>query len=228
MTPSPSSPLIEVALTKMKKAIVCCELAPGEKLKVAELSKIYGLSSSPIREALNRLTQDGVVEASDNKGFRVAPISTADFRDITRMRCLLECEALSDAIRYGDDSWEADVLGAFHRLNLMEKKLGSGVLVLDDEWSARHKAFHFSLFGACPSPLLLKMIDSLFDRAERYRRYSAKQRIRQRHKGNEHQELMDAALSRDSDKAVTLLRNHIQDTLERTVEAIERQQATLQ
>jgi DNA-binding GntR family transcriptional regulator len=135
---------------------------------------------------------------------------------------------LSDAIRYGDDSWEADVLGAFHRLNLMEKKLGSGVLVLDDEWSARHKAFHFSLFGACPSPLLLKMIDSLFDRAERYRRYSAKQRIRQRHKGNEHQELMGAALSRDSEKAVTLLRNHIQDTLERTVEAIERQQATLQ
>jgi hypothetical protein len=42
------------------------------------------------------------------------------------------------------------------------------------------------------------MIDSLFDRAERYRRFSAKQRIRQRHKGNEHQDLMDAALARDS------------------------------
>ncbi|MHC8332592.1 GntR family transcriptional regulator [Pseudomonas sp. LB3P25] len=225
---SPSSPLIEVALTKMKKAIVCCELAPGEKLKVAELSKTYGLSSSPIREALNRLTQDGVVEASDNKGFRVAPISTTDFRDITRMRCLLECEALGDAIKFGDDAWEADVLGAFHRLNLIEKKLGTGVLVLDDDWSTRHKAFHFALFAACPSPLMLKMIDSLFDRAERYRRFSAKQRIRQRHKGNEHQDLMDAALARDAGKAVTLLRNHIQDTLDRTIEAIERQQATLQ
>jgi DNA-binding GntR family transcriptional regulator len=227
MITSPGSPLIDVALTKMKKAIVCCELAPGEKLKVAELSKTYGLSSSPIREALNRLTQDGVVEASDNKGFRVAPISTTDFRDITRMRCLLECEALSDAIQFGDDAWEADVLGAFHRLNLIEKKLGSGVLALDDEWSTRHKAFHFALFAACPSPLMLKMIDSLFDRAERYRRFSAKQRITPRHKGNEHHELMDAALARDS-KAVTLLRDHIQNTLGRTVEAIERQQATLQ
>jgi DNA-binding GntR family transcriptional regulator len=113
-------------------------------------------------------------------------------------------------------------------LNLVEKKLGTGVLVLDDDWSTRHKAFHFALFAACPSPLMLKMIDSLFDRAERYRRFSAKQRIRQRHKGNEHQDLMDAALARDSDKAVTLLRNHIQDTLDRTIEAIERQQATLQ
>ncbi|MNC27946.1 HTH-type transcriptional repressor CsiR [compost metagenome] len=120
------------------------------------------------------------------------------------------------------------MLGAFHRLNLIEKKLGTGVLVLDDDWSTRHKAFHFALFAACPSPLMLKMIDSLFDRAERYRRFSAKQRIRQRHKGNEHQDLMDAALARDSEKAVTLLRNHIQNTLERTIEAIERQQATLQ
>jgi DNA-binding GntR family transcriptional regulator len=75
---------------------------------------------------------------------------------------------------------------------------------------------------------MLKMVDSLFDRAERYRRFSAKQRQTPRHKGNEHQELMDAALARDSDKAVTLLRNHIQGTLGRTVEAIERQQATLQ
>jgi len=228
MIPSSSIPLIDVALTKMKKAIVCCELAPGEKLKVAELSKTYGLSSSPIREALNRLTQDGVVEASDNKGFRVAPISVNDFRDITRMRCLLECEALADAIQHGDDAWEADVLGAFHRLNLVEKKLGSGVLVLDDEWSTRHKAFHFALFAASPSPLLLKMIDSLFDRAERYRRFSAQQRTTQRHKGNEHKELMEAALARDTEKAVTLLRDHIQETLVRIVEAIERRQATLQ
>jgi DNA-binding GntR family transcriptional regulator len=174
------------------------------------------------------LTQDGVVEASDNKGFRVAPISVGDFRDITRMRCLLECEALGDAIQYGDDAWEADVLGAFHRLNLMEKKLGSGVLVLDDEWSARHKAFHLALFAACGSPLMLKMIDSLFDRAERYRRFSAQQRTTQRHKGDEHKKLMEAALGRDRDKALTLLRSHIQETLGRIIEAIERRQVTLQ
>ena len=228
MTPLLSSPLIDVALAKMKKAIVCCELLPGEKLKVAELSKIYGLSSSPIREALNRLTQDGVVEASDNKGFRVAAISEVDFRDITRLRCLLEGEALGDAIRYGDDEWEANVLGAFHRLNLIERKLGPGALALDDEWSARHKAFHFALFAACQSPLMLRMIDSLFDRAERYRRFSARQRIVERHKGNEHQELMDAVLSRESEKAVALLRSHIQSTLGRVLEALEKQRATLQ
>lgn len=226
--PASGTSLIEVALHKMKRSIVCCELAPGSKLKVDALSKAYGLSSSPIREALNRLAQEGIVHASDNKGFRVAPISVEDFNEVSRVRSLLEGEALSDAIEYGDDAWEGNVLAAFHRLNIVEKRLGSGPVALDDEWAERHKAFHFAMYSACPSPLILSMIDSLFDRAERYRRYSALHRQTERHKSNEHQTLMKAALSRDKEKAVKLLRQHIGRTKDSVREAIERQQATLQ
>jgi GntR family carbon starvation induced transcriptional regulator len=226
--PAPGTSLIEVALQRMKRSIVNCELAPGSKLKVDALSKAYGLSSSPIREALNRLAQEGVVHVSDNKGFRVAPISVADFNEISRVRNLLEGEAFSDAIEYGDDVWEGNVLAAFHRLNMVEKRLGSGPVALDDEWAERHKAFHFALFSACPSPLILSMIDSLFDRAERYRRFSAMHRQTERHKGNEHQALMKAALARDKEKAVKLLRHHIDRTKESVCQAIERQQAVLQ
>ncbi|MES2262654.1 MAG: GntR family transcriptional regulator [Pseudomonadota bacterium] len=225
---APASSLIEVALHKMKRAIVCGELSPGTKLKVDALSKAYGLSSSPIREALNRLAQDGIVHASENKGFRVAPLSVADFREITRIRSLLEGEALSDAITYGDDEWEGAVLAAFHRLSMVEKRLGKGPVALDDDWAERHKAFHFALFGACPSTLLLGMIDSLFDRAERYRRFSAQHRHAERHKNNEHQGLLDAVLARDKERAVALLREHITHTEASVSQAIERQQATLQ
>ena len=220
--------LIDVALQQMKKSIICCELAPGEKLKVAELSKSYGLSSSPIREALKRLAQEGIVEANENKGLRVTELSLDDFREITRLRCLLESEALADAIAHGDDAWEANVLGAFHRLGLIEKKLGKVAVVLDDDWAQRHKAYHFALFSACPSPLLLRMIDSLFDRAERYRRFSALHRTGERRKGDEHKQLMDAALARDSEKAVDLLKRHINGTLVHTGEALSRQLSTLQ
>jgi DNA-binding GntR family transcriptional regulator len=226
--PAQGASLIEVALVKMKRAIVCCELAPGTKLKVDALSRAYDLSSSPIREALNRLTQEGIVNAVDNKGFRVAPISVDDFREICRIRCLLESEALSSAIEFGDDAWEGDVLAAFHRLSVVEKRLGSGPVALDDEWSERHKAFHFALFSACRSPLLLDMIDSLFDRAERYRRFSALHRQTERHKGNEHQALMKAALGREQDKAVKLLCKHIERTRDSISDAVARQLATLQ
>ncbi|MFC3357772.1 GntR family transcriptional regulator [Azotobacter chroococcum] len=206
----------------MKKSIICCELAPGEKLKVAELSKSYGLSSSPIREALNRLAQEGIVEASENKGFRVASLSVDDFRELTHLRCLLESEALADAIKHGDDTWEANVLGAFHRLELVEKRLGSVSVVLDDEWAERHKAFHFALFSACSSRLLLKVIDPLFDRADRYRRFSALHRTTIRRKSGEHKQLMDMALARNSEKTITLLNEHITGTLEHVIDAIHR------
>ncbi|MCY1555141.1 FCD domain protein [compost metagenome] len=100
--------------------------------------------------------------------------------------------------------------------------------MLDDDWAQRHKAYHFALFSACPSPLLLRMIDSLFDRAERYRRFSALHRTGERRKGDEHKQLMDAALARDSEKAVELLKRHINGTLVHTGEALSRQLSTLQ
>ncbi|MFZ5957792.1 GntR family transcriptional regulator [Pseudomonas knackmussii] len=223
-----SGSLIEVALQQMKRSIICCELAPGEKLKVAELSKAYGLSSSPIREALNRLAQEGIVEANENKGFRVAGLSVDDFEQITRLRTLLEGEALADSIRYGDDAWEANVLGAYHRLGVVEKKLGSVGVVLDDDWSLRHKAFHFALLSASPSPLMLGIIDSLFDRAERYRRFCALRRKVERRKGDEHKQLMEAALERDTQKAVGMLQDHIRNTLARVSDVLSQQHSTLQ
>lgn len=80
------------------------------------------------------------------------------------------------------------------------------------------------MLSGATSPLLLEMVDSLFDRAERYRRFSALHRVEERHKANEHQALMKAALSRDAEKAVMLLTKHIQGTLDRVVAALARMQ----
>jgi GntR family carbon starvation induced transcriptional regulator len=224
-TPTSSqAPLVDVALHGLKRAIIRCEFEPGSRLKVETLSKMLGLSSSPIREALNRLAQEGVVDAEENRGFWVPTLSEAGFRDITRMRCLLEGEALKEAIEKGGDEWEADILAAFHRLSLVEKKLSGGPVALDDDWSERHKAFHVALLSGCASPILREMIDSLFDRAERYRRFSALHRVEERHKGTEHQALMKAVLARDADKAVKLLTKHIEGTLTRVVGALARMQ----
>ncbi|MCA8155590.1 GntR family transcriptional regulator [Burkholderia contaminans] len=225
---SNGAPLIDVAFARMKTSIIRCELEPGTRLKVESLSKTYGLSSSPIREALNRLAQDGIVQATENRGFWVAPISIDDFKDITRLRILLEHEALMDSIEHGDDDWEVAVLTAFHRLSLAEKRMGTGPVALDDDWSERHRAYHMALLSATPSPLLLNMVGSLFDRAERYRRYSALHRTGERHKGAEHEALMKAAIGREKDKAAKLLRKHIEGTLTRVAAALERQLASVQ
>lgn len=205
-------PLAENVYRALRKAIVRCEFEPGDRLRVEELTRRFGASSSPVREALNRLAEQGMVRILENRGFRVARLTQEGVEDIVRVRLLVECEALRDAIAHGDDAWEASVVAAAHALALVERRIADAPRALDDEWSARHRAFHLSLYAACTSEILRDMVDVLFDRAEHYRRWTARNRQAPRRKHDEHQKLMAAVLARDADKAVDLLRRHIART----------------
>ena len=205
-------PLTEIALRRLRQDVLSGSLAAGNKLKLDVLQKHYGLSSSPLREALNRLTQEGLVRLDERRGFSVVPLSLEDLADITRMRLLLDVEALHESIARGDDAWEAAVVGAYHRLEKAEGKLPDGPVVLNDEWSQLHRSFHMALVAACPSERLLVWSGSLFDQAERYRRASARLRKTARRKSNEHKKIMDAALRRDAQTAGELLAEHIRST----------------
>ncbi len=216
--PETQAPLTEQAFRRLRHDVLVGALPAGHKLKIDELQSRYGFSSSPLREALSRLTQEGLVRADERRGFRVAFLSAADLADITRMRLKLDVDALADAIGRGDDEWEAQVVAAFHRLEKIESKIGDGPVQLSDEWSELHRAFHLELLGASSSERLKGWCASLFDQAERYRRASARLRQTARRKSNEHRKLMDAALRRDRETACSLLTEHIKST-ERNVEA---------
>jgi DNA-binding GntR family transcriptional regulator len=75
---------------------------------------------------------------------------------------------------------------------------------------------------------MLDLVTELFDRAERYRRYSASHRMAERSKHNEHDELMQTVLSRDVDKSVVCLRKHIGGTERRVSEALKTMELELQ
>lgn len=202
-------PLAERAYRDLRQAIVRCEFEPGARLRVDELSRRFAVSSSPLREALNRLSEQGLVRTLENRGFRVAPLTAAGVSDLARVRTLVECEALRDAMAHGGDAWEAQAVAAAHALGLAERRLGDEPGTLDDDWSARHRDFHLSLYAGCSSPLLLDLADVMFDNAERYRRWAARGRQSPRRKHDEHQQLLAAVLDRDADRALGLLRQHI-------------------
>jgi DNA-binding GntR family transcriptional regulator len=208
----PQAPLTEQAFARLRADLLGGAVAPGDKLKVEELQARYGFSSSPLREALSRLAQEGLVRADERRGFRAASISPADLADITHMRLMLDPPALASAIAAGDDAWEAAIVAAFHRLERRESRLPDGPAVLDDDWGRLHRDFHFALLAACPSARQLQWSASLFDQAERYRRYSALHRTQPRRKSQEHRRLMEAVLRRDADKACSLLAEHIRST----------------
>ncbi len=195
--------------------------SPDAKLKMDALQAMYGFSSSPLREALNRLTQEGLVRADERRGFRVTPISPEDLADITKMRLMLDLPALRESIHLGGDAWEAEIVSSFHRLSKIESRLPSGPVVLDAEWSQHHRAFHRALIAACPSERQLSLSMSLFDQAERYRQFSARNRRVLKRKDEEHSTLMKAVLNREVDKALALLAAHIQSTQRNVLSAFE-------
>lgn len=218
--PEEEVPLAERAYRALRQAIVRGDFEPGARLRVDELSRRFAVSSSPLREALNRLSAQGMVRALENRGFRVAPLTAEGVSDLVRVRSLVECEALRDAVTHGSEAWEAQVVAAGHALALVERRLGDQPRTLDDDWSARHRAFHLGLYAGCTSPLLLDLADVLFDNAERYRRWAARWRQVPRRKHDEHQQLLKAVLARDSDRAVALLQQHILHTEQLVVAAL--------
>jgi len=225
-TPPAHEPLlVEQAFTRLRQDVLTGTFEAGAKLKLDELQSAYGYSSSPLREALSRLAQEGLIRADERRGFRVAPISEDDLADITRMRVLLDVPALREAIAHGDDAWEADLLAAYHRLEKVESRLSDGPVILDNDWSQLHRAFHLALLAACPSSRQRVWGASLFDQAERYRRFSARHRKTARRKSNEHRKIMDATLRRDADTACALLEEHIQGTQRNVLAALQAVQA---
>lgn len=211
----------EAAYIEMRKRILLGQLPPGEKLKIDVLQKEFALSSTPLREALNRLTAEGLVVSEENRGFRTAPLTHADLRDITRLRVVLEADALTDSIARGDAKWQAAVVAAFYCLELHEKRLAAGETARDESWTALHKAFHMSLLSACSYPRVLATCDALFDQSERYRRYVTRIETGARDIPGEHKAIMDAALDRDVERARHALVGHLAQTGERVAKILE-------
>ena len=208
-----SAPLSEQALLRLRNDILKSTLAPGLQLKLDALKIHYGFSSSPLREALNRLVAEGLVLIEDRRGFFVAPISITDVQEITRLRCLLEPEALKEAISDGNDTWEANIIASHYRLERLESRLvGNNPYVSDIEWASLHHEFHDALLAACKFEKLLKMRTTLFYQAQRYWHTWANAHSNPINRGSNHDKLRDAVLDRDVAKASELLVNHITQT----------------
>jgi len=211
-TPAPT--LMEQVLERLRDDIVRGKLAPSEKLRVQELGRRYGVGASPLREALSRLTADGLVIAESNRGFRVAPVSTDDFMDVVANRRRLESIALEQSVRAGDDAWEGRVVAAYHQLQKLEATYKPDSKLNDSgwEWEKRHRVFHHSLISACPSRWLLHLNGLLVGQFDRYRRFVTLDAKTTRRSRQQEAALLNATLSRDARKAVQILQAHIDDS----------------
>lgn len=207
--------LIEYAYTRLKTNIIRGHLAPGEKLRIERLRTEYGVASSTLREALTLLVADSLVTAEGQQGFRVVPMSIEDFREICDLRKMMETLALRESIANGDEDWEAGVVAAFHKLNLVDFKRLNTSEALVDAYNERNHAFHEALVGACRSTWVRRFRSVLYDNARRYRHLSVAKGGIRLDVQSEHRAIMEAALARDTDLACRLSEEHIDRTLQR-------------
>jgi len=187
-------------------------LEPGSKLAIEALSERYATSQTPLREALNRLVADGLVERREQRGFVVAGISADDLAEITKTRCWLEEIALRESILAHTTEWEEALVLAHHRLARTPRSLATDRFENNPQWEPLHRAFHRALIAGCGSQWLLNFCDQLADQHHRYRRLSAPRAFAKRGVKAEHQQLLEAAIAGQADEAVQLLRAHFERT----------------
>lgn len=208
----------------LRAAIARCDVSPGSKIRLEELRDKLGVSYSPLREALSRLVAEGFVDAVDQRGFRVAPVSERNLREITQLRLTLEPMALRASIEHGGRDWESRVAAALHHLTA--NRLHSQGPVDEhasefEQWDRAHRAFHESLLMGCKMPLLLQFCLELYDLNDRYRRlFLARQPSRDRFAGAEHRRIAEAALALDADLATRLLYGHIERVSNRVLQGL--------
>ncbi|MYA89454.1 MAG: FCD domain-containing protein [Boseongicola sp. SB0662_bin_57] len=194
------------AYLTLRNDIIAGRIPPGERLKIDALKAALDTGASPVREALSLLTSDQLVDRLDQRGFRVAATSRAQFQEILNLRCNLEELALRDSLANTDTAWEDALVLAHHHMNKVNR---NDV----DAFEAHHKRFHMALLAACKSPILLRFCSQLYDLNVRYRYLAGRAKsYSRRNVEAEHRAILDAAVSRSTDRACASLMDHYRKT----------------
>jgi DNA-binding GntR family transcriptional regulator len=211
----------ERAYARLREDILAGELLPLSKLHISNLRQRYETSVGPIREALSRLSGEGLVNKRGQRGHWVAPVSLEEMRDVTRLRVMLETDALRESIRGGDLEWEAQIVGAMHRLKSVHSASWPDPKALARAVEKENRDFHMALISRCPSRWQLRFISTLYDQTARYRRLSVLRQPEQVDPKQEgHRQIMEAALARDADAACDSLTVHIEAATESITNAV--------
>ncbi|MES2511941.1 MAG: GntR family transcriptional regulator [Pseudomonadota bacterium] len=185
---------------------------PGEKLKVDAVGSRYGVGASPVREAMNRLSAEGLVVRSDQRGFNVASLPWDELEILTNTRCEVEALCLRQSIECRTPEWEDALVLLLHKLSRTPRSLAPDHYVPNPDWEALHREFHAQLLANCPSRWLRDFCATLTNEAYRYRQIAATKNFTSRNEHSEHANLFHAAIEGKADEAVRYLTDHYRKT----------------
>ncbi|MFT4395386.1 GntR family transcriptional regulator [Gordonia lacunae] len=202
----------DYAYVELQRRILTGVLPAGAVIPQARLAAEIGVSTTPLREAIRRLSAEGMVELEAHRDARVTPVSADEARNLYQVRENLDPLAAALAARTRTAADIAAISDAFDRLSPIASASDLDALV-------RHREFHRSVYRASGNPVLIDILERLWDKADRYRVIGLS------HRGDtpgdrsrvtaEHQAIMAAVADGDADRADAVMREHIANSLGR-------------
>lgn len=198
-----SDQLVELVRDRILSGAVQPDLPIKQDALAAEL----GVSKIPLREALARLEQEGLLRSQANRGFFVRALSTEEAEEVYALRLKLEPEAVALAAERADETDRRQAREALEVLDRATDARGEGV-------GALNRAFHLALIRPSGQQITAAFLERLHVMAERYVRKHLEPHGRDVRAKDEHQELLNAWLDRDGRAVAALMRHHIGQTLD--------------
>ncbi|CAG7646863.1 GntR family transcriptional regulator [Actinacidiphila bryophytorum] len=202
--PTPIPSRTQYVLEAIKHRILTGQLSPGQALVEADLAAQFGVSKTPVREALKTLAGTGLVVMSQYKGVTVRTVDAAMAREVYDVRLLLEPEALRRTI-----TLDASLAAAQEALERAEDAQDRA------DRSLANRDFHRALYLPCGNPLLARMLDEVRDQAALVSTVAWAADPSWEREAHEHQEILRVALAGDAQEAGRLLHAHIADFVRR-------------
>lgn len=195
--------LRERITASLRAALVSGQMIPGVVYSVPMLAERFGVSATPVREAMLDLVNEGIVEPVPNKGFRVVEMAEADLDDITEVRRLLEVPTVVALCGHLTDA-EAEPL----------RRMAEAVRVAAAEgdvlaYLAGDREFHLALVALSGNARLVDLVDRLRAQTRLYGLTHLAESGRLVESAEEHLGLLDAVLAGDADEVERVMNEHL-------------------
>jgi DNA-binding GntR family transcriptional regulator len=199
---------------RLRAEIVAGKLPAGSKLRQVEIARRFGVSTTPVREALAALQREGLVRLHPQRGAVVFLPSVDDLREHYEIRAALEAVAAARTAERFEKAWAAPLEAL-----LEEMRTGPPAA----RYIELNQRFHTELYSYSQRPRLVEMIAGLRDASSAYLHiYRAAADFPVKRLDAEHRRILAACIARDAERAAAATREHLQNTVEHVASRLER------
>lgn len=202
----------DFAYIQLRQLILSGELEPGSPLQQGRLAKEMGVSTTPLREAIRRLSSEGLITLAAHRDARVAEVTRREAEDLFTVRQKLDPLAAELAATEHTQEEIDGIFEAEAQLTPLTSEGGIDALLA-------HREFHRRIYRASHNEILIEMLERIWDKADRYRIIGLRLRgdsVEETARvAKEHHELALAIQSRDPKRARKAMKDHIDESLGR-------------